>query len=197
MLYINGSTLWNIQNICHKTFLILFSVRCQDPGQVQNAQRTGFDYSVNAVVSYRCNQCFTGGGSITCQSSGQWSPQTPQCRGKKEPLLSFFLHLLFLNRKFKSLSQVVDTWNWALFTLSANGRSYLVIVVTAVRLTKMDAKNSSAVELIPPYLDTAWTLDTPTWFLESKGKWVCLCGWGYSRRGDLFHNWWILGIHLC
>ena len=34
-----------------------------------------------------------------------------------------------------------------------------------------------------PCLDTAWTMDTPTWFLESKGKWVCLCGWGYSRRG--------------
>ena len=38
--------------------------------------------------------------------------------------------------------------------------SYLATVVTAVRLTKMDAKNSSAVELVPP----AWTL---------LGQWTC------------------------
>ena len=87
-------------------------------------------------------------------------------------------------------SYLRQIWHQNVFHfLCAFSWSYLATLVTAVRLTKMDAKNSSAVELISP----AWTLDMPTWFLVSKGKWVCLCGWGYSRRRDKFHSWWILG----
>lgn len=51
---------------------------CQDPGQVSNARRTGNNFQVGARVTYECEECYRGGGSITCLSNAQWSAR-PTC----------------------------------------------------------------------------------------------------------------------
>ena len=61
---------------------------CQDPGQVANAIRSGTagPYPINSQVTYTCNNCFFGGGTITCQPNGQWT-QTVQCSSKLQLVL--------------------------------------------------------------------------------------------------------------
>ena len=77
---------WNVNandSTFHKNIFVLLvqPQSCGDPGQVENARRSGFNFNVNGVVNYDCNQCYNGGGSITCQSNGQWS-QRLSCRSK-------------------------------------------------------------------------------------------------------------------
>ena len=31
-------------------------------------------YEVGATITYTCNQCYTGGGTSTCQCNREWSP---------------------------------------------------------------------------------------------------------------------------
>ena len=57
-------------------------VDCGDPGDVPNAERTGTVFTQGGTVNYRCpNNCYRGGGTITCNSNGQWSP-LPSCNSK-------------------------------------------------------------------------------------------------------------------
>ena len=51
---------------------------CQDPGQIAYARRTGENFQVGSRVTYECNECYRGGGSITCLSNVQWSAR-PSC----------------------------------------------------------------------------------------------------------------------
>ena len=59
---------------------MIFLEVCSDPGDIPNAQRSGTagSYPVNSQVAYTCNQCYTGGGAITCQTNREWS-QRPSC----------------------------------------------------------------------------------------------------------------------
>ena len=60
-------------------------VRCPDPGQVVNGQRQGRvpaeGYTVGTTVEYECNECFEGGGDMTCLATGRWTKK-PECEGK-------------------------------------------------------------------------------------------------------------------
>ena len=73
-------------NLLHKK--IPFLVTCQDPGQVADSVRSGSvgPYPINSRVTYTCNNCYVGGGTITCQPNGQWT-QTVVCRSKLQLLL--------------------------------------------------------------------------------------------------------------
>ena len=73
-------------NLLHKKLPIL--VTCQDPGQVADSVRSGSvgPYPINSRVTYTCNNCYVGGGTITCQPNGQWT-QTVVCRSKLQLLL--------------------------------------------------------------------------------------------------------------
>ena len=62
----------------------VLTVTCQVPSVVPNSIRsrpqvTSFDQG--DTVTYTCNPCFTGGGTITCLASGQWT-QTTFCTGE-------------------------------------------------------------------------------------------------------------------
>ena len=63
-------------------FLLLNAIECSDPGGVDNSVRSAanWPYTVNTQFTYTCNKCYTGSGTITCQSDGTWS-QKPQCKG--------------------------------------------------------------------------------------------------------------------
>ena len=60
---------------------------CSDPGSIPNAGRnpptgTQTQFSTGSQIFYNCNNCYRGGGSITCQS-GTWLPtQQPTCSRK-------------------------------------------------------------------------------------------------------------------
>ena len=58
---------------------------CNDPGSLPNAGRnppTGTQFNTGSQVFYNCNNCYRGGGPITCQS-GVWFPSpTPACNRK-------------------------------------------------------------------------------------------------------------------
>ena len=47
---------------------------CTDPGQVDNAIRTGTaPFTVGSIVRYNCNNCYQGGGAAVCQDTRVWS----------------------------------------------------------------------------------------------------------------------------
>ena len=54
------------------------AITCDDPGTIPNAERGAVLLSVNSQVTYTCKDCYTGGGVITCQANGQWTP-LPAC----------------------------------------------------------------------------------------------------------------------
>ena len=64
-------------------FNFLADATCSDPGEVRNAVRTGHQapYTLNSRVTYTCNICYSGQGTITCRSNGQWG-RKPTCTGK-------------------------------------------------------------------------------------------------------------------
>ena len=57
---------------------------CADPGGVDHAVRSeaAWPYRENTRFTFTCDDCSTGGGSITCQSNGQWTTK-PNCTGNK------------------------------------------------------------------------------------------------------------------
>ena len=63
-------------------FLLMFSEECGDPGGLHHGVRSEsyWPYLVNTQISYTCHPCYHGGGTITCQSDGEWTHR-PQCQG--------------------------------------------------------------------------------------------------------------------
>lgn len=62
------------------------TVNCGDPGEVENAVRTGNDFLYGDEVTYVCNDGYyqsSGpvGGVRTCLETGLWSDEQPQCTG--------------------------------------------------------------------------------------------------------------------
>ena len=55
------------------------AAQCPDPGHVSNAVRFPANPFVGTRVTYFCNAGYTGGGTITCLSNGQWSSPRPTC----------------------------------------------------------------------------------------------------------------------
>ena len=60
------------------------AIDCGDPGTPTNGQRSLSSTTYNSVVTYTCDVGYTlqGSNSRTCQSSGQWSGNVPQCTCK-------------------------------------------------------------------------------------------------------------------
>ena len=53
-----------------------FSVTgCGQPPTILNARRSGNNFALNAVITYTCDPCYQGGGTIRCQPNGQWTRQ--------------------------------------------------------------------------------------------------------------------------
>ncbi len=58
-------------------------IDCGEPGEVLNANRLGNVFTEGAIVTYTCiDNCFTGGGPITCLPTGFWSTPRPTCVGE-------------------------------------------------------------------------------------------------------------------
>ena len=48
---------------------------CPEPEEMENAVKSvPPQYEVGAKISYTCDQCYTGGGTSTCQCNREWSP---------------------------------------------------------------------------------------------------------------------------
>ena len=59
---------------------------------------TNGEYPVDTTVSFTCNYGYmrTGSTSSTCQTSGNWTEQSPTCmQGIRITKLSWFLHDIF------------------------------------------------------------------------------------------------------
>ena len=73
----------------YEAIYILLVVNCGDPGTVINARRTGNDFRMGQQVTYACNNCYFGGGTITCQANGRWT-NLPTCSGKSKYIFQNF-----------------------------------------------------------------------------------------------------------
>ena len=62
--------------------LMQFAGTCRAPSNVVNAVRSGTEwpYDANSQVTYTCDSCPSGGGTINCQNNGQWTEKT-KCTG--------------------------------------------------------------------------------------------------------------------
>ncbi len=82
-----GNMPWRRQKLSWHELLVVTCFSdlgiCNEPGGAPHAFRTGavFPYHAGDEVQYICNQCFTGGGSIKCLSTGKWSSVVPSCTG--------------------------------------------------------------------------------------------------------------------
>ena len=48
---------------------------CPEPEEMDNAVKSvPPQYEVGTRISYTCDQCYTGGGTSTCQCNKEWSP---------------------------------------------------------------------------------------------------------------------------
>ena len=49
---------------------------CPEPSGIDNAVRSApsTQYEVGTNVTYTCDQCYTGGGTSTCECNRKWSP---------------------------------------------------------------------------------------------------------------------------
>ncbi|XP_070570713.1 seizure protein 6 homolog isoform X2 [Ptychodera flava] len=56
-------------------------VSCGDPGEVENGDPVGDDFTYGKNITYHCHEGYTVNGTetITCQSNGQWSEAAPVC----------------------------------------------------------------------------------------------------------------------
>ena len=61
-------------------------VECPDPGGIAHGVRTEshWPYTATSTITYHCKPCYTGGGTITCQSNGTWT-RKPVCNGRLLP----------------------------------------------------------------------------------------------------------------
>lgn len=70
---------------------------CGDPGTPTNGVKIGSDYSIGAVVKYRCRVSYllVGSSSRVCQIDGSWSDSLPSCvrQGGKHYVASLFKDL--------------------------------------------------------------------------------------------------------
>ena len=64
---------------------LLFSVSgyCPGPGTIENTEISApyTQYVVGTNITFTCDECYTGGGTSTCQCNGEWSP-VPECSSK-------------------------------------------------------------------------------------------------------------------
>ena len=67
-----------------KQFSFITVVDCGEPPNVTHARRLGKHFSENDEIFFVCDDCFYGGGSIVCQSTGEWTP-APTCSGNTIP----------------------------------------------------------------------------------------------------------------
>ena len=92
---------------CHKTFskiqpaninIILATVTCEslilENGQIDYNQSvtTNGTYLIDTMANFSCTSGFSlsGSNSATCQASGSWNQQTPQCREGKGERSNYF-----------------------------------------------------------------------------------------------------------
>ena len=63
-----------ILNVNEITFCI--AGFCPEPKEMDNAVRTvpNTQYDVGTNVTYTCDECYTGGGTSTCQCNREWTP---------------------------------------------------------------------------------------------------------------------------
>ncbi len=56
--------------------------QCKEPPPVPHSTRTGAQcpYYLEDQVQYSCDECYTGGGNITCLGHGKWSKRIT-CEG--------------------------------------------------------------------------------------------------------------------
>ena len=85
-----------------------FAAGCRDPGGIPNSERsqTTGPYRVGSQVTYTCNSCYEGGGTINCQSNNEWS-QFPSCNCRCFPqnyYLSTYPQIIWSIMKFKKMS---------------------------------------------------------------------------------------------
>ena len=84
---------------------------CQNPGEVAGATPdvTRGPYPIGTVIRYRC---IVGvGGTITCQTNGQWT-QKPTCTGAGTGMnCNFFMERYFIDLE-TSNSRIVWDMNW-------------------------------------------------------------------------------------
>lgn len=71
----NNIAVWQIESECKP-------VSCGDPGYVENANKTGLDYTFAKSVKYECHEGYkmTGIGTLYCGVNGLWSPSSKQIK---------------------------------------------------------------------------------------------------------------------
>ncbi len=67
-------------------------VNCGPPPVVSGASQLGTDFTEDGVVTYSCGGCSSGGGSVTCQSNGRWTPQPADCQRECRDQCSLRIH---------------------------------------------------------------------------------------------------------
>ena len=92
-------------------------------------QTFSYRYEVNTLAYFNCHQGYyrEGSGSAICQSSGNWSEETPKCVAaskENEPLYSMSVTFEdtcpFIGPLFQTSGESYSKPEWAaLFTLSA------------------------------------------------------------------------------
>lgn len=89
---------------------------CNEPGGRPFSTRTGalFPYHVGDEVTYTCDSCYTGGGTITCLNNGRWSGDVA-CSGVSPAVFPFILgfcsqKLLYDFLQCKGIPTSVEKW---------------------------------------------------------------------------------------
>ena len=70
----------NLLYFCH-----ISVVNCGNPGNVNNADKTGTTYTYQSQVSYSCRSGYertSGSPTRTCLASGDWDGTAPVCYGE-------------------------------------------------------------------------------------------------------------------
>lgn len=78
---------------------LLSAIVCGPPAAIPNGQIVGADFNWGSSVSYSCNQGYQLSlpTVLTCQGSGNWSGEKPQCFRKR---LSALHPLAFVRQRF-------------------------------------------------------------------------------------------------
>jgi hypothetical protein len=88
------------------TFMGLSEINCGSPGLIPNGwiENLHLGTSLGTSIIYRCNKNMKriGASSATCEKSGRWSYNPPQC------LCKFKLSIFFLAPKKKNLKNKIQ-----------------------------------------------------------------------------------------
>ena len=63
-----------------------FAAQCGSPVQEPNAHLEATGQVVGDTVTYTCDECYNGGGNITCQGNGEWTA-APSCKSTTTNLI--------------------------------------------------------------------------------------------------------------